>query len=140
MFPSTLTTQRMILNHVREILAATIVFVISCAPSALPKRPQTLAMGPVRQIGQVLDGPHAYETVKCFTQLLRVAAGPGFDSCVQFIESNLDRVGMKSEADAPLQRKEISQCHILIVDLSRKNLRTRVETMFAALVLQDCTR
>ena len=101
MFPSTLTTQRMILNHVREILAATIVFVISCAPSELPERTQTLGFGPVRQIDRAFDGAFAYESVRYFTQFWCIAGGPGFDSCLNYIERNLDALGFQQTGGSP---------------------------------------
>lgn len=44
-------------------------------------------------LDRVFDGNRAFESVQYFTQFWRIGGGPGFDSCLTYIQKNLERSG-----------------------------------------------
>lgn len=73
----------------QQILRVALLVLVSCAPVALMEKPEPETSQVTRQLDWIFDDTRAYEGVEYFTQFCRIAGGPGFDSCLKYIESNL---------------------------------------------------
>ncbi|MBI3579889.1 MAG: DUF4910 domain-containing protein [Ignavibacteriales bacterium] len=80
------------------IASFTISF-LSCQPQ-FRSEPRPLSSKDVSsQLVKTFDGHQALESVRYFTQFWRVGGGPGFDSCVSYIETRLRQAGMGKKTD-----------------------------------------
>ncbi|MBM4161543.1 MAG: M28 family peptidase [Ignavibacteria bacterium] len=104
---------RMNMPSTRQLTPVIFAFVLTCPPTTPLNGPQALSVRTVRQIDRLFDSGHAYESARFFTQFWRIAGGPGFDSCLNYIERNLDALGFQRTRSTPGRSAQVGRYQIL---------------------------
>lgn len=84
----------------QQILRVALLVLVSCAQVALVEKPEPETSQVTQQLDWIFDDTRAYEDVEYFTQFCRIAGGPGFDSCLKYIESNLGLARPPTDCDS----------------------------------------
>lgn len=98
-------------KHLFFIASFAICF-LSCQPLFRSEPRELSSKDIASRLDKTFDGDQAMEGVRYFTQFWRIGGGPGFDSCLSYIETRLHETGIEKKPEGNSDPSSLGQYYI----------------------------